>query len=227
VATPYTPAVGDSHYALMGYNDTTVYDSSGYNYHGTRSGTLTVDSNTPRYSVSTQFSSGSHIYTPTINTSGFANSFTFAWWGYIVNYTGHMMWGFSNGNRLNLFMSNSGNNFYWNTGDGNNNVLGTVKPSDYKNAWHYFAMTGDGTKAKLYIDGEYVASATTYKAVNGTIIYMNGWDSSTSYNCNGKISDFRIYATALSAEDVLALYNTPESIANNGTVITQGEFVEV
>lgn len=208
------------------YNDTTIYDCSGYNYHGTRSGTLTVDSNTPRYSVSTQFSSGSHIYTPTINTSGFTNSFTFAWWGYIVNYTGHMMWGFSNGNRLNLYMSNSGNNFYWNTGDGNNNVLGNVKPSDYKNAWHYFAMTGDGTKAKLYIDGEYVASATTYKAVTGTIIYMNGWDSSTSYNCNGKISDFRIYATTLSSEDIKALYQIGASIDKSGNMYAY-EFNEV
>ena len=136
------------------------------------------------------------------------------------------MWGFSNGNRLNLYMSNSGNNFYWNTGDGNNNVLGTVKPSDYKNAWHYFAMTGDGTKAKLYIDGEYVASATTYKAVTGTIIYMNGWDSSTSYNCNGKISDFRIYATTLSSEDIKALYQVGASIDKDGNMYAY-EFNEV
>jgi hypothetical protein len=91
----------------------------------------------------------------------------------------------------------------------------------------YDHNTKDSRTNKLYIDGEFKGNATTYRAITGTTLIFNGWDTGTNYKFNGCLSDFRIYATALSAEDVLALYNTPESIANNGTVITQGEFVEV
>ena len=37
---------------------------------------------------------------------------------------------------------------------------------------------------------------------------------------NGKLSDFRLYYTALSADDILDLYNTPTSLASNGTLLT-------
>ena len=214
-------------YAGMGgtRDETTVYDSSGYNYHGTASGTLTVSSDAPRYSVSTQFSSGSHIDTALV-TGGFANTYTFAWWGYIVNYTSHMMWGFSDGNRLNLYMSNNGNNFYWNTGDGSANPFGSIKPSDYKYAWHYFTITGDGTTSKLYIDGEFKANATAYRRITGSTIYMNGWNSGTMYNCNGKLSDFRLYSTCLSADDIRELYQVGASIDRSGNMYAY-EFNEV
>lgn len=225
IPTPWCPNSSDSAYTTLGYNSTIETDTSGFKNNGTKSGTLSITSDTSRYSASTTFSSGSHIVT-TLTTGGYANSFTFAWWGKIVNYTGHMMWGFSNGNRLNLYMSNNGSNFYWNTGDGNGNPFGSVKPSDYAGSWHHFAITGDGTTAKLYIDGIFKANASTYKGITGTTIYMNGWDSGTSYNFNGSLSDFRIYATALSADDVKELYQNSASIADNGSVLCY-EFEEV
>lgn len=51
--------------------------------------------------------------------------------------------------------------------------------------------------------------------------------ASTTLYLNGNMSDVRIYSTALSADDILALYNTPTSIASNGTLLTQGEISEV
>jgi hypothetical protein len=48
---------------------------------------------------------------------------------------------------------------------------------------------------------------------------MNGWDSGTSYTTNDmSISDFRIYATALTPEQIKELYNTSMSIDNNGNI---------
>ena len=100
----------------------------------------------------------------------------------------------------------------WNTGDGANNPLyipgTTTQVTDPTlNVWHHYVMTGDGTKCRVYLDGELWAEAKTYKAISGTSIYLNGWDSGTSYcSTNTDIADFRIYATALSADDVRDLY---------------------
>ena len=60
------------------------------------------------------------------------------------------------------------------------------------------------------------ANAKTYKGITGTTIYMNGWDSGTNYNFNGQLSDFRLYATCLSADDIKRLYNTPASVSKIG-----------
>ena len=198
------------------FNDDRIIDSSGYNNHGNRNGDISLSTSTPRYSYSTKFVSGSHINT-TLVTSGFANSYTFSWWAKYSNYNGHMMWGFSNGNRLNLFMSSG--NFYWNTGDGSNNPFNVSASTYGDNQWHHFAVTGDGTTAKLYIDGEFKGNAKTYKGITGTTIYMNGWDSGTSYNFNGQLSDFRLYATTLSADDIKRLYEVSASVSKNGSML--------
>lgn len=216
-ATAYIPNSADNEYAVLGYNSTTVSDCSGHGYNATKSGTLTVSTSTPRYELSTAFAASAHIYTPTLTVSGFADTYTFSWWAKYTNYSGHMMWGFSNGNKLNLYMS--GGNFYWNTGDSTNNPFNVSAATYGDGNWHHFAVTGDGTAAKLYIDGTFKANAKTYKGITGTIIYMNGWDSGSSYNFNGQLSDFRLYATALSADDVKRLYNTAASVAKNGAML--------
>ena len=128
-----------------------------------------------------------------------------------------MMWGFSNGNRLNLYMS--GGYFYWNTGDGSNNPFSVAASTYGDNKWHHFAVTGDGTTTKLYIDGEFKANAKTYKGITGTTIYLNGWNSGTSYNFNGQLSDFRLYGTCLSADDISRLYNVAASVSKTGALL--------
>lgn len=198
-------------------------DSSGYSNHSTRSGNVTISTDTPRYDISTKFSSGSHIYT-TLTTTGFSNTFTFSWWAKYSNYSNHMMWGFSNGNRLNLYMS--GGNFYWNTGDGTSNPFNVSAATYGDDNWHHFVVTGDGNAAKLYIDGVFKANAKTYRGITGTTIYMNGWDSGSNYNFSGSLSDFRLYATCLLADDVKRLYNTAASVSKNGAMLGY-EFNEV
>ena len=50
----------------------------------------------------------------------------------------------------------------------------------------------------------------------------NDWNT----NFHGKLSDFRIYATALSEADIAELYNTPVSITSTGTMMMKGELIE-
>lgn len=220
--TPWMPNSADTEYSTMGYNSTTEYDVSGYGYNGTKNGTLTYLTDTPRYNVSTKIgSTSSYIQIPNLTTTGFSNSYSFAWWGKVPSYQGYMMWGFSNGQRLNgIFNGN-----LWNTGDGSNNPLyvpGTTTQVTVPTTkvWHHWVMTGDGTTCKVYQDGVLWGQAKTYKSISGTTIYINGWDAGTSYTYGDyQMSDFRIYATALSAAQVAELYNTAVSVANNGALM--------
>lgn len=220
VATPWCPNPEDSLASVLDMNDGVEYDVSGFKYNGNRIGTFSWSSDSPRYISDMKFSTtSSKIKLPEITYSNFGNSYTFSWWQYNTG-TGNMPWGFSNGNRLNVYHTST---LCWNTGDGSSNPFKdgstTIASSSLQNAWHHIAVTGDGTSSKIYIDGVYRGSATTYKALTGTQIYLSGWDTGTSYTFNGSnLSDFRIYATALSADDIKSLYEDSAYIDTNGII---------
>ena len=206
-------------------------DVSGNGYNSIINGTLTYNNDSSRYGGCTKFDANtSYIKLPALTTGGFANSFTFIWWSNIIDMNGRMAWGFSDGNRLNLYPTSS--NYCCNTGDGGNNPYkddsgNAVTFSTYNNGWHQYAMVGDGTTNKLYIDGQYKGKATTYKGITGTQIYISGWDASTSYTwTNGQISDWRLYATVLSADEILTMYKT-SGIIDNKQIMYGYEFKEV
>ena len=195
-----------------------VTDCSGYGNDGTINGTLTYSNDTPRYEGSSYFPTTSNCITvPPKDYSGIANSYSISYWAKIPDMNSKMAWGFSDGNRLNLYPT--GNVICCNTGDGANNpfqVNGTsITYTQYNGAWHHYCMIGNGSAVILYIDGVEVGRAKTYKAITGTQLKISGWSTNTDYKWIGNISDFRIYATALSADDIKALYNTPISIDNS------------
>lgn len=209
--------------SMLGIDATKVEDSSGYGHHGEIVHAVEASSDTPRYETSTHFSAtNQYIHCGGLTTTGFGSSYTFAWWGKCETYSGRMMWGFSDGIRLNGVY----NGVLWNTGDGSNNPLykpetTTAVATPSVNEWHHFAMVGDGSTCKAYLDGELWGQAKTYKNISGTTIYLNGWDSGTSYsNSDASLSDFRMYCTALSAEDILELYHTSAKIDNLGGIHT-------
>ena len=214
----------------MGLDNNIVYDVSGYGKKKKKTGDITYTSNTPRYNVSTSINTnGSCLVVSGLTTTGFSNSFSIAWWGNVSDFSNKMMWGFRDGIRLNGIYNGN----LWNTGDGSNNPIyqpGTTTKvtAPSVGVWHHYVMTGDGTNNYLYVDGVLYGESKTYKGISGTTIYFNGWTDSSDYRyADGlKLSDFRIYATALSADDVMTLYHTPISLANNGTLLPQGEYVE-
>ena len=220
----YASIQPDINYSI---SSTFVDDVSGFRYNGTILNTITTESAPTRYAAAALFNgTNAKIQLPEINFSGLANTYTFSWWQYNTS-TSNMPWGFSNGNRLNVYHCNP---LCWNTGDGANNPFKdgstTISPNSLLNAWHHMAVTGDGTTTKLYIDGVYRGSATTYKPLTGTKIFISGWDTGTSYTFNGsKISDFRIYSTTLSQEDIRELYQVSAKIDRRGAFYVR-ELVE-
>ena len=51
-----------------------------------------------------------------------------------------------------------------------------------------------------------------------------GGDGISNY-LNGQLSDFRIYATALSDSNILELYQSSASVDNNGNLMLAGEVI--
>jgi len=221
IATPWCPNSADTLYSTMGLNGTTEYDCSGFCNNGEKIGALTYTSDTPKYQVSTHIgATNQKIHISNFPTSGFGNTYSFAWWGKNTTFSNKMFWGFSDGIRLNGMYSG----VLWNTGDSSNNPLYKINTTTQVsapsvNTWHHYVMTGNGTKCYVYLDGELWAEAKTYKAISGTSIYINGWGNTTDY-CydNMDISDFRIYATALSADDVKSLYQNSAYIDSSGNI---------
>lgn len=203
-----------------------VYDSSGFGYNGTPANVETL-SDSPRYLKSTHFTgSTSKIHIPNLSTTGFSSTYSFAWWGKTNSLSSKMFWGFQNGTRLNLY-----NGIYWNTGDGSSDPIyipgtATTITAPSLNVWHHYVMTCDGTSCLLYLDGVLYGQAKTVKSITGTDIWFNGWDSGSSYTLTDmSIADFRMYSTALSADDILELYHTSASIDKSGSIYAR-ELVE-
>lgn len=190
-------------------------DCSGYGHHGIPSVLPpSYRKDTTRYNASYDFVGGKKVLISNLPTSGLTNSYTISWWAKAWSFSSLMFWGFSDGNRLNYY-----GGLYCNTGDGSSNPYqnnGTTITTPTKDVWHHYVMVGNGSTSLLYVDGNLYGIALTYKSITGSSIYLNGWDSSSSYNFNGYMSDFRIYATALSASDVKELYQIPISIDKSG-----------
>lgn len=127
-------------------------------------------------------------------------NFTVAWWEYSINFNnGTMPWGIQ---MFNPFYSKC-----LNTGDGEDNPWykpGTTTAIDNlsNSIWHHFAVTGNGSVNYLYIDGSLYGQSKIYKKLNSTALRFNGWPYDTKYKRNGKLCDWRLYNTCLSAEEI-------------------------
>ena len=92
------------------------------------------------------------------------------------------------------------------------------------NKWIHIAGTWKlGGNKILYVNGvskSSVSAGTLSKSNNyATIGLSSAADATPASNpLNGRISDFRIYATALSATDVKELYESAASIDKNGNM---------
>ena len=207
-----------------------VFDSSGYENNGTLMSAPTLSTNSIRYSKSTSFDgTDDGILIQNLQLSNIINSeVTYSFWikpdgetgarsVYFGSYSG-TSWSIekTTGNILRL---------YWNGSPDETTTGVTI----VDNIWQHICITKNGTSdVKLYINGEQKwVSTKAHNALTFPTTYRIGRDTRSGDNTpyKGLMSDFRIYATALSADDILELYHIAASIDNQGNLFC-GEVVE-
>ena len=236
IDTPWIPNPADPEYTKMGYNNNIEYDCSGFKNNGTKVGTLTYTTDTPKYWTSTYSTSGTYIncgkgakVVDAITVNLWINCVA---WNNPISCTESGGWNFeSNNGYLQFPMYISGIGYV--TAKSPNITTASLQNS----GWHMLTGTYDRTSVKLYIDGILNATGTPPSTNNNigyntnNVIFIGGEAGSSNTTpvnsgYTGGISDVRIYATALSADDILELYHTPTTLTSNGVLMTSGEFSE-
>lgn len=199
-----------------------VYDSSGYNNNGTIAGTLTVSENTSKYKYSTIFDGNTAaIQTPNLKTMITDKIYTISCWTYktqIGSKNYQTIYGGPSGFELEARSSSTTNPLFR-----IHNWGGGTTPYEF-GQWYHFCFVHTNDNSKLYINGELKITGTSVDIPSGNY-FIGAWKTSSQQNYDGNISDFRIYATALTDEQILDLYHTSGTVDNKGNIYTR-ELVE-
>ena len=216
------------------FNTNTVYDVSGFGNHGSISGAIKLALDSPRNDCCYKFNNMNYISAKTPWGANAVSELTISLWINQISGGPYSTFLASNGyggDGLWLGMNVEGDGqwafrdshspHYARSGEGNIST----------NTWHHFVYKFKDGTVTWYRNGNKLASTKYNDSVLnlsnvialGNSYNGNRWDTSFE----GKLSDFRLYATALSDKDIAELYNTPMCITNNGALMTQGEFKEV
>ena len=228
---------------LFGYLDLgkgEEIDHSGYKNHGVRNTNIQSVSDSPRYNSCYQFTGNEYIACG--RGSMVRDAITVNVWGHMqswADYTNRRMASCTESGGWNLEpggeSSDNGICFAIGTvsGSGNSyhNATSSTPCKDLSSGWHMFTGTYDGYTTKIYIDGVLSGSSSTksskalinYNASNGLFLGAEATSSATEPGgqyFNGRLSDFRVYGTALSAEDIKYLYEVGASVNEEGELFT-------
>jgi hypothetical protein len=101
-----------------------------------------------------------------------------------------------------------------------------LKTTITQNAWNHIVVTYSANTRKIYVNGVEKISDTISGTFTGAALLDLGYDTSTNGRAlNGLVSDYRIYSTALSAADVLELYEGKASVDKTHNIFTN-EIIE-
>lgn len=229
VCTPWMPATSDTEYHTMGFDSNIEYDVSGLKHNMTMNN-IEIVSDTPRYNTAYKFDSSYGVSDEILPSGQIFNEFTMSFWmkldqsapNMYVLYYGIVTLS-KNESYSSLMITATVSNqdgtstteYSW----VDNNTFSDL----YDYQWHHVCYTFKDGIFKVYVDGTYKAYSdrtqygTYIKAKGNKVLGANNVYGNPYKGC---LSDFRIYATELSAEDVQRLYSSPISISNNGTLLT-------
>ena len=195
-----------------GITNNIVYDCSGYQNNGTISGSLSCSANSSRYKISTVFDG---ISSKIINDSFPAsivngtNSFTICGWAYCIKGNSYNpLFHIGSSYRTTTGICLHGNGDRIEGLDINGTTINNTYGSGYSNEkWVHQCIVYDGTTIKRYLNGNSTPvqsiACPGFKSDNNKLCVGGFW----GVPFKGYLSDFRVYATALSADDIKELYN--------------------
>ena len=212
-------------------DENVVWDCSGFQRNGTKYGSLSFSDDTARYRWSYYFEDYTRRIECFIDNNWIPDAITMSCW--IKSTTRSARGGYHE--PLNMHSTNYEISIYGSSGQarlglvvGGTRYVSNVGPDLLDGKWHMLAITYNGSKICRYVDGELIHSEDRTGALTavgtlgiGTLAGNTTYGSTQLYE-----SDVRIYSTALSADDTLALYNLGGSLDSNGTFHTY-EYVEV
>lgn len=215
--------------SFRGASDTKVIDCGIANtYDGVINGKIAVVKDTPRNSNSYQFAGNSYIKVDSYPKP--ADQITVSWWGKMSNWANYTRaCSCTEGGGWNFEANSSKMSFpIYQNGIGYIRGIDSDNLSDIPAGWHYWAASFNNGVVKFYRDGE-LKNTYTSTSTNG-ILYANtpltvGCESPSGSNFIGQLSDFRIYATALSDSDIAELYHTAAIVDNHNNTYAY-EYVE-
>ena len=217
-STSWCPHTSDSLYTSLGLDSITESDCSGLSNNGTKIGGLLSSTNpvSIRYESCYDFdgSTGS-IQIPNLSTLVPSGEFTMNCWIYHDNTWSSKTWEtiFGGPSGFELEAKNSSTNspvlyaYSWGKGSVTYEL----------NKWNMITMTRNASEAKFYINGELKITGSAGTIPSGNY-FVGAWNTSSQQNYKGRISDFRLYSTVLSVEDIKELYNTSASVDKNGNM---------
>ena len=217
-ATPYVGIGGVR-------NGNIIYDSSGYQNNGMIINDIEINTNSPKYIASTVFN-GTNYIKLTPPTSEIKTLSLWVNWETIPS--GQSVIFLDYASKIGLGLMSTGIS------------CGTSGPGSYKtfskanltaNTWYHFVVINPDEEIdlnrKLYING--IEQVQTSSASNWTYNVNQiqiGKRNSTSDGFIGKLSDLRLYSTALSEADIKELYQTSALIDRNQNLYVR-ELVEI
>lgn len=232
--TPWLPnSTETAIYTFMGYGDTIEYDCSGYQNDGGRFGALSSTSDSPRNSSAIQFSGENTIYIKASSMNIDMNNTTFSIW---AKWTAFNTWSriFDFGEKTSgggyAFLVANNGSILTVAGrlSGGASLPDTQIQTIATNTWYHIAVTINNAECKTYINGSLVKTFNFNSAMGRASFLLNylgksNWSADAAFA--GILSDFRVYVTTLTADDILELYNAPINFNKHSTMI-QGEFIE-
>ena len=219
--TPFSPIINSDLYTALGYDDGIEYDTSGYGNNGTKVGTLSYSSDSPRYLASTVFDGtqairlGRRLYDS-------ASQLTVTEWFKTNTRNSTTPNLFSLGVNSFLRVRLQSDNILWWYIKGQNDTY-TAPSSLIDNKWHFFAITFNSGIVKMYLDGVLVKtkdissamSEIVFAGSDATFWGLGGYSASMEKYA-GHLSDFRVYSSCLSDSEIQKLYTVSASIDSNG-----------
>ena len=216
-----------------------IYDNSGYGYNGTISGNIQLSSDSAAGKHSIYSPAGdNYVERQNFPAAGFNadQQFTINAWIKIVGYIESTSWNTifrlaatnARDQQLHFCYNSSGNIILSQYSDDPQFTLNVPLNTWAMVTWVHY-LDGSTAKCQYFVNGQQVGSTQSYSGLlnikdNARLTLF--YDSiRRDYASNLYMGDFKIYSTALSAEDILAEYNRKAAIDKNGNLFT-GEIIE-